>query len=240
MAQLQADILAHYERYEFHPVIARLTNYCSEDLGGFYLDILKDRLYTTAPGSHARRSAQTALWHIAHSLLRVMAPTLSFTAEEAWAVFAGAEAFGASDETIFTQTWWTLPPVPGHETLLDKYTQLRAVRADVTKQLEELRTSGAIGSSLQAEVTVKVTPEKYRLLASLDDDLKFVFITSQAQAVEVANEAEETVAVHASTAPKCERCWHYRAAVGSHADHPGLCDRCYSNLFGAGEPRRFA
>jgi isoleucyl-tRNA synthetase len=240
MAQLQGDILAHYERYEFHPVVARLTNYCSEDLGGFYLDILKDRLYTTAPGSHARRSAQTALWHIAHSLLRVMAPTLSFTAEEAWAVFAGADAFAASDETIFTQTWWTLPSVPEAEALLAKYTQLRAVRADVTKQLEELRTSGAIGSSLQAEVTIQAAPEKFKLLASLDDDLKFVFITSQAQAVEVASEAEETVAVHASLDAKCERCWHYRADTGSHADHPGLCARCVSNLFGAGERRRFA
>ncbi len=240
MAQLQSDILAHYERFEFHPVIARLTNYCSEDLGGFYLDILKDRLYTTAPGSHARRSAQTALWHIAHSLLRVMAPTLSFTSEEAWAVFAGADAFAASDETIFTQTWWTLPTVPESAALVEKYTQLRAVRADVTKQLEELRTSGAIGSSLQAEVTIQAAPEKFKLLASLEDDLKFVFITSQAKAVEVANEADETVAVHASTEAKCERCWHYRADTGSHADHPGLCARCYSNLFGAGEVRRFA
>jgi len=240
MARLQADILVHYERYEFHPVIARLTNYCSEDLGGFYLDILKDRLYTTAPDSHARRSAQTALWHIAHSLLRVMAPTLSFTSEEAWAVFAGAEAFSASDETIFTQTWWTLPDVPDAGALVEKYTQLRAVRADVTKQLEELRTSGAIGSSLQAEVTIQAAPAKFKLLASLDDDLKFVFITSQAKAVEVADEADEAVAVHASQDAKCERCWHYRADTGSHADHPGLCARCYSNLFGTGERRRFA
>ncbi|MDB5755663.1 MAG: isoleucine-tRNA ligase, partial [Massilia sp.] len=129
MAELQADILAHYERYEFHPVIARLQNYCSEDLGGFYLDILKDRLYTTGVNSHARRSAQTALWHIAQSLLRVMAPTLSFTAEEAWAVFAGPEAYSASDETIFTQTWWDLPAVPDAGALLEKYTALRAVRA---------------------------------------------------------------------------------------------------------------
>lgn len=240
MAALQADILAHYERYEFHPVIARLQNYCSEDLGGFYLDILKDRLYTSAVDSHARRSAQTALWHIAQSLLRVMAPTLSFTAEEAWAVFAGAEAYAASDETIFTETYWTLPEVPNAAALLDKYTALRAVRANVTKELEELRGSGAIGSSLQAELTVKAAPEKYKLLASLDDDLRFVFITSQAKVEQVAAEADEAIEVAASTAPKCERCWHYRADVGTHAEHAGLCSRCVSNLFGAGEKRVFA
>jgi isoleucyl-tRNA synthetase len=240
MAALQADILAHFERYEFHPVIARLQNYCSEDLGGFYLDTLKDRLYTSGATSHARRSAQTALWHIAQSLLRVMAPTLSFTAEEAWAVLAGPEAYAASDETIFTQTYWQLPEVADGAALLGKYAALRVVRADVTKELEELRASGAIGSSLQAELTIRAAPLKYRLLASLDDDLKFVFITSQAKAIEVASEADEAIAVTASSAPKCERCWHYRADVGSHPEHPGLCGRCVSNLFGSGEKRAYA
>lgn len=240
MARLQADILAHYEAYEFHPVIAKLQNYCSEDLGGFYLDILKDRLYTSGVTSHARRSAQTALWHITQSLLRVMAPTLSFTAEEAWAVFAGAETYQASDETIFTTTYWQLPAVADGAALLEKYTALRAVRTDVTKQLEDLRTSGAIGSSLQAELAIQASGAKYRLLASLGDDLKFVFITSQATVGEVADAAAETVAVTASAAAKCERCWHYRADVGAHAEHPTLCGRCYNNLFGAGEKRRYA
>jgi isoleucyl-tRNA synthetase len=239
MGALQADILAHYERYEFQPVIARLQNYCSEDLGGFYLDILKDRLYTTGVDSHARRSAQTALWHIAQSLLRVMAPTLSFTAEEAWAVFAGVDAYAGSDETIFTQTYWELPAVPDCAALLEKYTALRAVRTDVAKELEALRGLGSIGSSLQAELTIKAAPAKYKLLASLDDDLRYLFITSQAKAVEVASEAEEAIAVTASEAPKCERCWHYRADVGSHAGHEGLCGRCASNLFGGGEQRAF-
>ncbi|HEU4373771.1 MAG TPA: isoleucine--tRNA ligase, partial [Telluria sp.] len=239
MAALQSDILAHYERYEFQPVIARLQNYCSEDLGGFYLDILKDRLYTTAVGSHARRSAQTALWHIAQSLLRVMAPTLSFTAEEAWAVFAGADAYAASDETIFTQTYWQLPVVADAQALLEKYAALRAVRTDVAKELEELRGSGAIGSSLQAELIIKAAPDKYKLLASLDDDLRFLFITSLATPLEVAAEADEAIIVTASAATKCERCWHYRADVGTHADHAGLCSRCISNLFGIGEKRAF-
>jgi len=240
LAVLQAAVEKHYEQYEFHPVVSKLQNYCSEDLGGFYLDILKDRLYTTAVDSTARRSAQTALWHITQSLLRMLAPVLPFTVEEAWAVFAAGEQFTASDETIYTQTFWQLPAVADAETLLAKYATILSVRAEVTKQLEDLRTSGAIGSSLQAELQIKAAGDKFRALASLDDDLKFVFITSLAQAVEVANEADEAVTVAASTAEKCERCWHYRADVGAHAEHPTLCGRCHSNLFGAGETRRFA
>ncbi|MCE3262275.1 MAG: isoleucine-tRNA ligase [Pseudoduganella sp.] len=240
MAKLQAELAGHYERYEFHPVVSKLQNFCSEDLGGFYLDILKDRLYTSAVDSKARRSAQTALWHITQSLLRLMAPILCFTAEEAWAAFAGEEAFQASDETIYTQTWWQLPELADAEALMAKYATIIAVRADVTKQLEELRGSGAIGSSLQAELEIKAAGDKYKVLASLDDDLKFIFITSLAKAIEVAAEADEAVNVAASTAQKCERCWHYRADVGSHADHPGLCGRCHANLFGAGETRTFA
>ena len=240
MGALQAQVTQHYEQYEFHPVVSKLQNFCSEDLGGFYLDILKDRLYTSGLTSHGRRSAQTALWHITQSLLRLMAPALSFTAEEAWAIFAGPESFQASDETIFTQTWWQLPELADGAALLAKYEALRAVRADVTKQLEDLRTSGAIGSSLQAELSIKAAGDKYALLASLEDDLKFVFITSQATVAQVADAAQETVEVAASAAGKCERCWHYRADVGSHADHPTLCGRCHSNLFGAGERRKFA
>ncbi|MFC0253210.1 isoleucine--tRNA ligase [Massilia consociata] len=240
MAALQKDIDAHFERYEFHPVVARLQNYCSEDLGGFYLDILKDRLYTTGVESTARRSAQTALWHIAHSLLRVMAPILSFTAEEAWAVFAGEAAYKDSGETIFTQTLWTFPELPDAEALLAKYAALREVRADVTKQLEEVRASGAIGSSLQAELAIKAAGEKYTLLSSLEDDLKFVFITSQASVEQVEDAAGEAVTVTPSEAEKCERCWHYRRDVGHNHEHAGLCGRCVSNLFGSGEQRRFA
>jgi len=240
MAALQSDVAAHFDRYEFHPVVARLLNYCSEDLGGFYLDILKDRLYTTGVDSVARRSAQTALWHIANALLRVMAPVLSFTAEEAWAVFAGQQTYADSDETIFTQTLWTFPELPDAQSLLAKYAALRDVRASVTKQLEELRASGAIGSSLQAELTIKAAGAKHDLLASLDDDLKFVFITSQASVEKAANELDEAVQVTASEAPKCERCWHYRRDVGHNHEHTGLCGRCVSNLFGAGEARRFA
>ncbi|HJW56253.1 MAG TPA: class I tRNA ligase family protein, partial [Burkholderiaceae bacterium] len=240
MAEMQADILQHYDGYEFHPVVAKLQMYCSEDLGGFYLDILKDRLYTSGTTSAARRSAQTAIWHITQSLLRVMAPILSFTVEEAWAVFAGKDAYATSDETIFTQTYYALPEVTDGAALLGKYAALREIRAEVLKQLEEVRIAGKIGSSLQAEVEIKAAGEKFDLLNSLGDDLKFVLITSQAKVTKVASADQEAVLVTPSGEQKCERCWHYRADVGSHAEHPGLCGRCVSNLFGNGEAHQFA
>jgi isoleucyl-tRNA synthetase len=240
MGELQAEILKHYDDYEFHPVVAKLQGYCSEDLGGFYLDILKDRLYTSGTTSAARRSAQTAIWHITQALLRVMAPILSFTVEEAWAVFAGKEAYAASDETIFTQTYYVPPEVKDGASLLSRYAAVRDFRAGVLKQLEESRIAGGIGSSLQAEVEIKASGDKFALLSSFGDDLKFVLITSQAKVTQVASEAEETVVVTPSAQQKCERCWHYRADVGSHADHPGICGRCVSNLFGSGEARKFA
>ena len=232
--ELQKDILAHYEKYEFHPVVAKLQTFCSEDLGGFYLDVLKDRLYTSAAGSKARRSAQTVLYHIAQGLLRVMAPFLSFTAEEAWKVFQPGR------DTIFTETYYVYPEVPGADTLRSKWALLRAVRGNVTKALEEARAADRIGSSLQAEVTIRAAGEAYDALASLNDDLKFVLITSSAALVKVEAEADEGVDVAASKYMKCERCWHYRADVGAHAEHPTLCGRCFSNLFGEGETRSAA
>jgi len=240
MAQLQTDIRQHFTAYEFHPVVARLQMYCSEDLGGFYLDILKDRLYTSGATSAARRSAQSAIWHITQALLPLMAPILSFTVEEAWSVFVDSDTYLASDETIFTQSFYTLPAVSDAPALLQKFDALRVIRAEVLKHLEEVRVSGAIGSSLQAVVTIRAAGDKYALLHSLGDDLKFVLITSAAQVVQVHSAAEEGVSVTASTEQKCERCWHYRADVGAHAEHTSLCGRCMANLFGHGEQRRVA
>ncbi len=227
-AQLQADILAHYKVYEFHPVVAKLQLYCSEDLGGFYLDILKDRLYTTAPASLARRSAQTALWQIAQAMLRWMAPFLSFTAEEAW-------KFVGSSESIFMQQYAVLgQPAEG---LLVKWARIREIRDLVNKEIEQLRAAGTVGASLQARVQLTAGPEDHALLASLGEDLKFVFITSTIELI--AGEAIQ-ISAGASFDQKCERCWHYRADVGHDAAHPTLCGRCTSNLFGAGETRRHA
>jgi isoleucyl-tRNA synthetase len=230
-AQLQAEILAHYEVYEFHPVVSKLQVYCSEDLGAFYLDVLKDRLYTTAPGSRARRSAQTALWHITHGMLRWMAPFLSFTAEEAWKVFAP----GAS-VSIFTETFWGFPAA-GDEALLAKWSRIREIRDGVNKEIEAVRSAGQVGASLQATVRITAGPEDRALLESLGEDLRFVLITSAAT---VVDGTELAVQVTPSTATKCERCWHYRDDVGTDAEHPTLCGRCVSNLFGAGETREVA
>ncbi|MBR7782889.1 isoleucine--tRNA ligase [Undibacterium luofuense] len=237
---LQTEVLAHFDKYEFHPVVAKLQTYCSEDLGGFYLDVLKDRLYTSGVNSPARRSAQTAIWHLTHTMLRLLAPVLSFTAEEAWAFFAGEQSFKDSDETIFTQTFYQLPAIADAEALLARYAILRDVRNQVTKQLEEVRMEGKIGSSLQAELEIFASGEKFAVLSSFADDLKFPLIVSAAVVREVATAEEEQVLVTPSSHQKCERCWHYRADVGSHADHAGLCGRCHSNLFGEGEARQFA
>ena len=224
-AELQKDILAHYKVYEFHPVVAKIQLFCSEDLGGFYLDVLKDRLYTSAPKSLARRSAQTALHQITHALLRWMAPFLSFTAEEAWKIFGHSES-------IFLEQFTDLPE--GSEALLAKWKRLCEIRNVVNKDIEVVRGTGAVGSSLQAEVTLTAEPEDLALLQSLRDDLKFVFITSAATAV--AGDALSTT-VKASEHAKCERCWHYRDDVGVNPAHPTLCGRCDSNLYGDGEVR---
>jgi isoleucyl-tRNA synthetase len=233
-AQLQADILADYDQYEFHPAVSKLQTFCSEDLGGFYLDVLKDRLYTDGRDSSARRSAQNALYHITQSLLRLMAPILSFTAEEAWKVFR------PGDDTIFARTDYAFPEVPGAAGLLGKWSRLRVVRSEVQKLLEGLRSEGRIGSSLQAEVEIAASGEKLKLLQSLGDDLRFVLITSRAAVVAVASEAEEGIRAVPSGHGKCERCWHYRADVGASPDHPALCGRCIDNLQGAGECRLYA
>ncbi|MBK6862090.1 MAG: isoleucine--tRNA ligase [Ideonella sp.] len=240
-AQFQSEVLAHYEVYEFHPVVAKLQLFCSEDLGAFYLDILKDRLYTTAPGSLARRSAQTALWQITHAMLRWMAPFLSFTAEEAWAVFAPCGDASAathsppSSASIFTETYWTFAPPA--EALLAKWARIREIRDQANKQIEAVRAEGKVGSSLQAELRIAADAADHALLASLGDDLRFVTITSQATLVQGDALAIE---VAPSAAVKCARCWHYRGDVGRDPAHPALCARCTSNLFGAGELRTVA
>jgi isoleucyl-tRNA synthetase len=227
-SQIQADILAHFKVYEFHPVVSKLQIYCSEDLGAFYLDVLKDRLYTNAPKSLARRSAQTVLYRITHAMLRWMAPFLSFTAEEAW------QAFGTT-ESIFMETFSDLGAP--NEALLAKWARIREIRDQVNKDIEALRADGKVGASLQAAVSLQVGPEDHALLASLGHDLKFVFITSQL-ILEAGSIMLAKVSVSQDT--KCERCWHYAPDVGVNPAHPTLCGRCDSNLHGSGETRLFA
>ena len=237
-AQMQAEVLASYERYDFHPAVARLQTFCSEDLGAFYLDVLKDRLYTTAPGSQARRSAQTALLQITQTLLKLMAPILSFTAEEAWKILVDSALQHQADAarvTIFTEVFHQLPPYADEAELAARWTRLRGIRAEVMRRLEAVRSAGGIGSSLQAEVDLYASGEEHALLDSLGDDLRFVFIVSRATLHERAGELD--IEITPSGHKKCERCWHWRADVGQDADHPEICGRCVSNLFGAGESR---
>jgi len=234
-AALARLIAADYERYEFHWVVQRLQTYCSEDLGGFYLDVLKDRLYTTGRGSRARRSAQTALVHVRDALLAWMAPILSFTAEEAWRIVH------PEDPTIFVRTADAmLPPVADADALVAKWQRILAVRSAVQKELEALRQDGRIGSSLQAEVTISAPDADCEALASLGEDLKYVMITSAARVERSENGGALAIAVNPSTGEKCARCWHWRADVGADREHPALCCRCVDTLAGRDEPRRFA
>jgi isoleucyl-tRNA synthetase len=230
--QLQNAAAADYAGYQFHLVAQKLQTFCSEDLGAFYLDILKDRLYTCRADSAARRSAQTALWHITQALVRLMAPILSFTAEEAWRHFT-AQVPNSEHDSVFFQTLHALPEPRHAADLLGKWARLRAMRDPVRKAIEALRAEGKVGSSLQAEVDLAAEGAAHDDLASLGDELRFVLITSRA----TLRRAEAvTVEVSPSPHPKCDRCWHYRADVNAEA----LCGRCQLNLKGPGEPRRFA
>ena len=226
-ARLQNQIAKDYDNYEFHLAMQKVQAFCSEDLGGFYLDILKDRLYTAGKDSKPRRSAQNALHHITDSLLRLMAPVLSFTADEAWAILTRDPG-----DSVLLRTWYEFPESGAD--LLGRWEKIRAIRAEVQKELEAVRVAGRIGSSLQAEVEVHADGVRYDVLDSLGDELRFVLITSQAG---VIRSADARIVANASVHRKCERCWHYRADVGHDAAHPDICSRCTSNLFGAGEPR---
>jgi isoleucyl-tRNA synthetase len=223
-ARMQQSVTQDYADYQFHLVAQKLQAFCSEDLGAFFVDILKDRLYTAKADSRARRSAQTALFHITHSLVRLMAPILSFTAEELWQVFTGK-----SDDSVFFQTWHQLPQPADAAQLLPKWERLRELRDPVRKSIEALRAEGKVGSSLQAEVDFQSSAQDFELLSSLGEELKYLLLTSAAR----VRQGEQEVKVTPSQYPKCERCWHYRADVNGE----GLCARCQSNLRGAGETR---
>ena len=238
LAKFRDEQVQSYKRYEFHPVVSALQRFCSEDLGAFYLDVLKDRLYTTPTSGLERRSAQTVLWQVTETLLELMAPILSFTADEAWEIFAPARfrAHGSIQAEVLADF-----ALPGDAPLLDEHwTTIRAVRAEVQKALENLREQGTIGSSLQAAVTVRAHGPRHDALAALGDDLRFVLITSQADVVRVDSVDDEGIDARPITDPKCSRCWHWRADVGIDPARPGICGRCVTNLDGGSEGRRHA
>ncbi|MGB8327314.1 MAG: isoleucine--tRNA ligase [Steroidobacteraceae bacterium] len=242
--ELQDEVIAAYRSYDFHLIYQKIHNFCVVDLGGLYLDVLKDRLYTTPARSHARRSAQTAMFHIAEAMVRWLAPILSFTAEEIWKHLPGARA-----ESVFLATWHRLPAVPA--TAID-WPALIALRTDVTRELEKLREAGTIGAPLEAQVDIYATPALAGKFSALADELRFLLIVSRAEVHAAAAAPPGTVAAtHAAAegvwirvgpaaGAKCVRCWHHRADVGQSAEHPELCIRCVTNLSGTGEQRGWA
>jgi isoleucyl-tRNA synthetase len=240
---LQEEVLDAYRSYAFHLIYQKVHNFCSVDLGGFYLDVIKDRMYTTPAAGAPRRSAQTAMFHIAESMVRWLAPILSFTAEEAWGFLPGTRA-----ESVFHETWHTLPEVPAATIDWDA---LLALRSDVLRELEKLRDERRIGAPLDARVEVYCEPGERARFAALDAELRFLLITSEAQVHEVASAPAGAVpaggagrhgvwiAVEPSADAKCVRCWHRRPDVGADTRHPQLCARCVSNVEGPGEVRSY-
>lgn len=245
-ARLQREIIDAYDSYQFHLIYQKLHNFCVNDLGGFYLDVIKDRQYTTRADSRARRSAQTALYHVLEALVRWIAPILSFTADEIWRCMPGERS-----QPVFASLWWDeLVELPAEAELgRDFWQLLMQVKGEVNRELERRRNEGVVGSTLSAEVTVWCDPWLAAQLARLGEELRFVFITSEVHIVSgtqaPADAVETAIAglrlrIDASTAPKCVRCWHHRHDVGTHAAHPLLCGRCVENVDGAGELRRYA
>ena len=233
VGELQNNVIKDYEEFDFYLAMQKFLSFCSEDMGGFYLDILKDRLYTTAENSHARRSAQTALFHITQSLIRLMAPVLSFTAEELWNVVNKK-----NKSTIFVESWYELPIHGLSKEELLGWRHAIDVRNLANKKIEALREKGIVGSSLQAEVKISAPSDIYKSLSFFDKELKYILITSNSTLQESKGELE--VNVSASKNSKCERCWHYVENIGQNSKHPTICKRCISNLFEEGERRKHA
>ena len=241
---LQDEVITAYDRYEFHHIYHKVHNFCVVEMGGFYLDVIKDRLYTTPADGVPRRSAQTAMYHIAEAMVRWLAPILSFTAEEIW-----AELPGERGDSVLLSTWYAFPdrkPTAGVD-----WDALLRVRQAVSKELERLRAAGDIGAPLDARVDLYCSKPLRSVLAQLGDELRFVFITSDASVHEAAERPDSAVAggtdaepfwlaVSPSSDAKCSRCWHRRDDVGSQPQHPELCSRCTNNVDGPGETRVYA
>lgn len=242
-AALQEELVADYKIFNFHQIYHKLHNFCVNELGGFYLDIIKDRIYTCGTESAPRRSAQTAIYHVAEAFVRWIAPILSFTADEIWEHMPGDRA-----KTVFVAEWHPLERLPESAAIsIADWDQILDIKEAVNKVLEEERAAGRVKGGLQTEVTLFVAPELKTVLDKLEDELRFVTITSKATVADLAgNEGAETsvkglrVAVVLSGEEKCVRCWHYREDVGSNAEHPELCGRCVENIDGAGETRLYA
>lgn len=244
--QTQEDIKNSYDAFDFHTVVQKIMQFCSVDMGSFYLDIIKDRQYTAKADSVARRSCQSALYLIAEAIVRWFAPILSFTAQETWELLPGNR-----DKYVFTSEWYeNLQDLPENAVTNNEFWQkIKLVRDEVNKKLEAARNDKIIGSSLQAEVTIYADDATKSLLDSLGDELRFVQIVSKITVLPLAEKSAEAtdadipglaIVVKQSEAKKCERCWHYVSSVGTIAGHENICERCVTNIDGEGEERKFA
>lgn len=242
--ELDRSLQEAYDQFQFHLVYQRLHQFCVVDLGGFYLDVLKDRLYTSEATSRERRSAQTVLSHMLEVVVRHMAPILSFTAEEVWRHMPGRRA-----ESVFLNVWHRFEGLASAPEDLASWYLMLDLRQAVGPELERLRVSGAVGSSLDAELDLYVSPELALALGRLADELRYVFITSELRIHPLADRPDTAVAterpdllvmVEASDHKKCARCWHHRAEVGTLASYPDLCGRCVATITGAPKVRRYA
>lgn len=241
-AKLQEEILAAYENYQFHHIYQKLHNFCITDMGSFYLNIIKDRQYTCQEDSLARRSAQSAIYHIAEAFSRWVAPILSFTAEEIWTFIPGDR-----ETSIFLAEWYSLPLAESTSITDSDWALIAEARNAVNKVLEGKKEEG-IQKSLEAEVTLYADSELQNALSKLGDELRFVLITSEAhlKSITDADGAEPTeveglkLSVVKTAYAKCERCWHHREDVGSHKEYPEICGRCVDNVSGSGEQRLYA
>ncbi|APP77056.1 isoleucine--tRNA ligase [Xanthomonas vesicatoria ATCC 35937] len=233
--ELQEKIVSAYARYDFAEIVQALLNFCSVDLGSLYLDVTKDRLYTMAENSRGRRSAQSAMYHVAEAFVRWVAPVLTFTAEELWGYLPGEHA-----GNVLFATWYDgLAPLPGDAALTSvDFEKLLALREQVAKVLEPMRANGAIGAALEAEITVAADAQTAERWQPLAEELRFLFISGDVS-VTAASTDDIFVSAQPTTKAKCVRCWHHQASVGSDARHPELCCRCVSNIEGPGEERRW-
>lgn len=248
----QQEIIKAYEEYNTHAVVQRLMHFCSIEMGSFYLDVIKDRQYTAKRGGHAQRSCQTALYYIVEALVRWMAPIMSFTADEIWNAMPQLQANGEKRSSfVFVSEWYQdLFALDENEPLCSAFwSDIQEVRGAVNKLLENARSEKIIGGSLQAEVTLFAKPSLAEKLNKLQDELRFVLLTSKAtvKALEEQTDAAQAteidglfVQVSKIDAEKCERCWHYTADVGTISGHETICGRCVSNVEGEGEQRQFA
>lgn len=247
---VQGEVRQAYDRNQFHLVYQKVHSFCTLDMGNFYLDVIKDRLYTTPADGVPRRSAQTAMYHLVRALVQWLAPILSFTCEEIWRHLPAGRP---GKDSVFLETWYSgLQPLDDQIMSMKFWDEVLSVRDAVNRELEQLRVAGSIGSALEAEVDLYCEPELKALLERLEDELRFVLITSNAQVHPLAARPPSAIPavlktgqplwlmVSPSAHAKCIRCWHRREEVGHHPEHPQLCHRCLGNISGTPESRRYA